>query len=115
MKRNGGYVILDLTDYDLSQDIDDSDEASLGDANELTEDVYNELLSKIKYASNSGKPLMVVVKEIYDDATPLAYFSQIRLNGDETFLYYFDIADTSNRAIKFNKINDKYYLYSSNI
>lgn len=111
---NGGYILLDLSNYDLSQSLDTD---HLDEANELTKDEYDKLISLFKYSQKSGKPILVKTGLLYDGNENLTFYIRNytfgTFTGNEALIFTYTKStdnDTNVYVALFKYSDGKYYL-----
>ena len=107
---NGGYILLDLTKYTLTYNVESADD--IANATEITKDEFDTIKKVFDTSLNTGKPIVVKTSALYDsDNQKGVMFVGNVFNGSYIIAFgYDDFADAKRLYIAIFKYDSKYYI-----
>lgn len=112
----GGYILLDLTKYNLESDI--SALADLNEDNQITKDEFDTIMKKCKLSFDTAKPLHIKTNTLYDNNSQKNINAlNIYYDDDVCIIPYIDISDSNlniaDMYIHIKKYNNNYYVFAT--
>ena len=110
----GGYILLDLTKYNLEDLISSVDD--LSEDYEISKDDFDAIMKKCKLSYNTAKPLFIKANQLYDNSSQKnVNTSNIFYDIDICVIPYINMASSeTNMFIHLKKYDGKYYIFVSN-